>query len=112
MTTRRDGPKLRMLKPGLKLIHQYSAKPPSRETAFYKTSEWRALVAQVKAERGERCEDCGATGCCIVGDHVDELADGGARLDKANVRLRCDSCHGKKSAEARCARTGWSLWDR
>ena len=35
----------------------------------------------------------------IDADHIVELQDGGAKLDRSNVMLRCRSCHGKKTAQ-------------
>lgn len=40
----------------------------------------------------------------IVGDHVVEIADGGARLDPANILLRCQACHNRKTAKGRATR--------
>lgn len=82
------------------------APAPKVVTPFYRSPEWRALMASIIAERGRRCEDCGRTGCRIFGDHVIELSDGGAALDRRNVRLRCGSCHTAKTAAARAARRG------
>lgn len=94
---------LRMLKPTLRqapplvrpLVVEKVADP------FYLSPAWRRLVSDVKLERGNRCEDCGAQGVRIHGDHVIERKDGGADLDRRNVRLRCSKCHGKKTAKAR-----------
>ena len=35
----------------------------------------------------------GRAGMRVFGDHVVELQDGGAPLDKTNVMLRCGLCH-------------------
>lgn len=72
---------------------------------LYTSPEWRALMREIKAVRGNYCQDCGAGGR-IIGDHVDEVKDGGAVLDPANVRLRCMTCHNRKTAAARRARAG------
>ncbi len=89
------------------------AGPPSRVAPaikqvlpFYQSPEWRALVATVVRLRGRRCEDCGASGGKVYGDHVVELRDGGKALDQANVRLRCGRCHGRKTAQRRRERAG------
>lgn len=79
---------------------------PKVALPFYRTPEWKALVAKVIAKRGRRCEDCGREGCRLYGDHVVELKDGGAPLDEGNVRLRCGSCHGIKTAQRRRERVG------
>lgn len=73
---------------------------------FYQSVEWKALMAQLLRERGKRCEDCGREGCRVYGDHIVEIKDGGAKLDKRNVRLRCGSCHGRKTAAERRRRAG------
>lgn len=79
----------------------------------YLTAEWRALMRHLIKERGRRCQDCyrthnDATGqpIRIYGDHIRELRDGGAFLDPANVRLRCGSCHTKKTLSERAKRAG------
>ncbi len=75
---------------------------------FYASKPWRALMAELFRERGYRCEDptCkgGAPSRKIYGDHIVELRDGGAPLDKRNVLLRCASCHGRKTAAERAKR--------
>jgi 5-methylcytosine-specific restriction enzyme A len=80
--------------------------------AFYGTGEWKALLRRIIATRGRRCQDphCETPnrgqGQRIYGDHVREIADGGALLDETNIMLRCASCHGRKTAEAKRARGG------
>ncbi|MGE0425425.1 MAG: HNH endonuclease [Reyranellaceae bacterium] len=88
-----------------------AAKPPPKTAdAFYLSREWRALIAEIIAERGARCEDQRHDprrprgGVRVFGDHVHELQDGGAPLDKANVLLRCGSCHARKTVAVRAAR--------
>ena len=83
------------------------AQAPKVALPFYKSAEWKALVAQIKARRGNRCEaeGCGASGF-VIADHVIEIRDGGARLDPANIMLLCAPCHGRKTARARRARSG------
>ena len=77
---------------------------------FYGSKEWKALLREIIAERGRRCQDVNCRtphrgeGKRIYGDHLRELIDGGAPLDKANVLLRCAQCHGIKTAKAREAR--------
>jgi len=76
---------------------------------FYRSPEWRAVIATIKRERGARCED---PECAtpfgpwrrIIGDHIRELRDGGAPLDKRNVLLRCHACHVRKTARERARR--------
>ena len=81
------------------------AVPDKRADAFYLSPEWRALMRQIKAARGNWCEDCGS-GHRVAGDHEVEIKDGGAALDERNVRLRCAACHNRKTASARARRAG------
>jgi 5-methylcytosine-specific restriction enzyme A len=101
--------------PRFRLLEQRTALPPAKAVdPFYISPEWRALMAEIIAERGRRCEDpqcqrrldqsIGAP-TRVYGDHIVELRDGGAPLDKRNVMLRCGSCHTRKTAEARAIRT-------
>ena len=77
---------------------------------FYLSPEWKALMRHLIKVRGRRCEDPRhdpikpREGIRVYGDHIVEIADGGARLDPNNVMLRCGPCHGVKTAEARAAR--------
>ena len=83
------------------------AAAPKVALPFYKSPEWRALVAAVIKARGKRCEraGCAASGF-VIADHVTEIRDGGAKLDPANIMLLCAPCHGKKTAQAKRARLG------
>jgi 5-methylcytosine-specific restriction protein A len=79
--------------------------------AFYLSPEWKAFRNQLIKERGWRCED---PKCPIpfgpwkqvYGDHIIEMADGGAKLDPANVLLRCGVCHGRKTRDEKAKRAG------
>jgi 5-methylcytosine-specific restriction protein A len=42
----------------------------------------------------------------VIADHVIEIRDGGAKLEKQNIMLLCPPCHGKKTAAAKRARLG------
>lgn len=105
-------PRLSMLENRTALLDTRSAKPaPKRADPFYISTEWRALVAEIIRERGARCEDpsCrypGRIGVRVFGDHIVELKDGGAPLDKTNVMLRCGSCHTRKTNAERARRMG------
>lgn len=92
-----------------------TAIPPLKESeAIYKSPSWLRLMADIIAERGRICEDPNhnynrthklknelpspdSLGR-IYGDHIVELSDGGAALDKSNIMLRCAVCHGRKTA--------------
>jgi 5-methylcytosine-specific restriction enzyme A len=78
--------------------------PAKRADPLYRSSAWRRLVAALIRARGRRCQACGRAGCGIYGDHVEELADGGAPLDPANVMLLCARCHTAKTAACRARR--------
>ncbi|WP_353845606.1 HNH endonuclease signature motif containing protein [Acetobacter sp.] len=98
-------PRLKCLPPGLATIDTRIAQPPpKRADPFYLTKPWRDLMRQLTAARGNVCQECGRSGVRLFGDHVQELKDGGAPLDPANIRLLCGSCHTKKTAKARAAR--------
>jgi 5-methylcytosine-specific restriction protein A len=89
----------------LSVLDLRSAKPaPKTADSFYLSAAWRGLLAHLIKVRGRRCEDCGREGVRIFGDHIKELKDGGAPLDENNVRLRCGSCHGKKTVAERAQR--------
>lgn len=79
--------------------------PLKRADSFYASPEWRALVRQLKRDRGGWCERCGSSHR-VAGDHIVEIKDGGAALDPANVELLCQSCHNRKTAAARAKRAG------
>ncbi|GEL42253.1 hypothetical protein MEX01_28440 [Methylorubrum extorquens] len=107
---------LKTLGPRLATLDSRTAWPPARtweerkasepRQGFYQSTEWRALRDRVTRQRGKRCEDCGRTGTRIYCDHVVELQDGGAGLDETNIRLRCGSCHTRKTVDARASRLG------
>ena len=99
--------RIKRITSGIARIDTRVGQPARRPDPFYFSPEWRALIAALKEERGDKCEDCGrgpegnGEQTRIYGDHVEELKDGGASLDPANVRLRCGTCHGQKTIGAR-----------
>lgn len=110
--------KLRSLGSQVTVLDTRAARPPAKTAApFYLSREWRTLMAAIVAERGRRCQDpqCktpGRTGIRVFGDHIVELRDGGAELDRANVLLRCGSCHTRKTAAERARRQAAPLEGR
>ncbi|MFT4129950.1 HNH endonuclease [Labrys sp. (in: a-proteobacteria)] len=102
--------KLTAMKPSLRSPPPLLSTPPKIADRFYLTKEWRDLVASIKRERGPYCEAVlpGGQVCRsshrIIGDHIHERRDGGADLDRNNVRLLCFACHQAKTAAARKAR--------
>ena len=77
---------------------------PKRPDDFYNSPAWRRLMAEIITERGRQCQQCGRTNTRMFGDHIIELKDGGAALDKRNVKCLCGSCHTKKTSAARARR--------
>lgn len=84
--------------------------PPKLTLPFYRTMEWREMMAGIRKARGNRCQDPEHDPCTsrwdrrIYGDHIVELKDGGALLDPRNIMLRCPSCHQRKTNRERTAR--------
>lgn len=76
---------------------------PKEAERFYTSAPWRQLMASIKAQRGNWCQQCGAggKGQRIIGDHKVERKDGGADLDPDNIELLCMGCHARKTANAR-----------
>jgi 5-methylcytosine-specific restriction endonuclease McrA len=65
------------------------------------TPTWRALVGRVKADE-PRCRRCGAPTAHV--DHIVPVADGGAKLDRANLQGLCEECHASKTRSENQAR--------
>jgi 5-methylcytosine-specific restriction protein A len=108
-------PKLTNFNTRLKLFETKKVKAPEKKAdSFYSSPEWRELMKQIFKERGRRCEDpqCKTPRNVwgkLYGDHIVELKDGGAPLDKANIMIRCAPCHGIKTLEERRKRGQSSL---
>lgn len=87
---------------------------PKVADSFYSSAEWKNLMQEIFRERSRRCED---PECVtprnvwgkLYGDHIVELKDGGAPLDKANVMIRCGPCHARKTLDERRKRGQSSL---
>lgn len=108
-------PRLRQIKPLLTPIDTRTVKPFNTRSykarlqadpslKFYSSAPWQQFRSTVIAERGRRCEICGTTPNTAYLDHIEELRDGGAPLDRSNVQVLCGSCHQKKSIRARMTR--------
>ncbi|WP_073051991.1 HNH endonuclease [Kaistia soli] len=103
-------PRLQTLKPAIATLDTRTAMPPPKvANPFYLSTAWRALVAEVTAERGPLCQDplckrASRYASRVFADHVVELQDGGAPLDKGNILLRCGSCHTRKTLAVRAER--------
>lgn len=100
---------MKVVTPRIGRVEQRRLKPAAKKAdPFYQSREWRELVARLIAERGRRCQECGASSGRIYADHVMELRDGGAPLDPTNIRLLCAACHAAKTSIAMKARAGVS----
>jgi 5-methylcytosine-specific restriction protein A len=99
---------LQALKPRVRLADLCTvALPPKVADRFYTSPAWIALRSRVRHEAGGRCQ---APGCSRVErrmfvDHIVELKDGGAPLERANVCLLCASHHSRKTVAERAKRT-------
>jgi 5-methylcytosine-specific restriction protein A len=80
----------------------------------YRDPRWRALIARVRQEVGERRQDeqhdPGKPHAHIELDHIVELQDGGAPFDRSNVMFRCRSCHVRKTARKKADRQAAEWW--
>ena len=84
-----------------------AALPPKVADDFYSSPAWIALRDRVRREAGGRCQvpGCGRAERRMFVDHIVELKDGGAPLDRLNVWLICGAHHSKKTARERAKRT-------
>ena len=63
-------------------------------------SRWRTHVRPQVIERDKGvCQECGATGARQVAHIIDRRA--GGPDDPSNLRLLCDSCHSRETAQKR-----------
>lgn len=77
---------------------------PKLAESFYTSPQWRRVVGEIKRARGGCCERCGSRRR-VIGDHKIERKDGGADFDPSNIELLCITCHNRKTAAARAARS-------
>ncbi|QFT31803.1 HNH endonuclease [Labrenzia sp. THAF82] len=92
--------KLTNLKPLISGVPSRVRSMPKVTTSIYRSREWKEFAADVKRERGSKCERCGSTNR-VIADHIKELKDGGAPFDRSNIELLCHAHHQQKTAEAR-----------
>lgn len=112
----RKPPKVRMMKPRLQAMDHRTCPPRPRTyanrvaedpiLAFYNSTEWRNLRAAIIRERGPTCQKCGTHADRPYCDHIEEIRDGGERLNPVGIEVLCASCHGLKTAQARARRFG------
>ena len=99
---------LRALQPRVALVNlRTAALPPKVADRFYTSPAWIALRDRVRREAGGRCEvpGCGRAERRMIVDHIVELKDGGAPLDRSNVELTCRSHHNQKTVGESAKRT-------
>ena len=84
-----------------------AALPPKVADGFYTSPEWIVLRDRVRREAGGRCQapGCGRAERRMFVDHIVELTDGGAPLERTNVWLLCASHHSLKTVAERAKRT-------
>ena len=102
---------MRTLKPSIAAATLHTAKPPpKRADKFYLSREWFEVRDRVRREARGRCEapGCGRAERRMFVDHIVELKDGGAALDRSNLWLLCGGCHSLKTAAERTRRTAQS----
>ncbi len=75
---------------------------------FYGSAAWKAIRLEVQRACNRVCQGpgCGKTNTRIYVDHIVELKDGGAPLERSNLIGLCAVCHGKKTAREREKRNG------
>ena len=75
---------------------------------FYNSPQWRK-ARKMHLARHPLCQDCldegiitaSKPGSPLIVDHVEEIKDGGRRLDPKNFRTRCQEHHNRKTGETR-----------
>lgn len=80
--------------------------PPKIAEPFYSSADWLALRDRVRAEAGGRCQRPGCSERGLYVDHIVEIKDGGARLDRQNCELLCAAHHQVKTHDERAKRAG------
>ena len=80
-----------------------SAKPT---LDFYGSAAWKAIRLEVQRAANRTCQGCGKTDTRIYVDHIVEMRDGGAPLQRSNLQALCGGCHAKKSAREKARRQG------
>lgn len=111
--------RLQVLRPRVATLSlQAAALPPKVADPFYSSAAWIALRDRVRCEARGRCQVQGCTRRGAIVDHIVELKDGGAPLERTNVWLLCASHHSLKTVSERSRRTArrpggldpWGLW--
>lgn len=82
---------------------QREKRAEKKRDPFYGTGRWRK-VRDRYIKRHPLCEDClarGITRPAAMVDHIEEIKDGGAKLDPENLQALCWGCHAVKTADGR-----------
>ena len=96
--------RLRSLPPRLGKAPSRWPRQAKQTEAHYGTAAHKAWAQAVKERAAYRCQQCGAQGVRLIADHVQEISDGGAKLDPMNGKALCSACHGVKTHLARMTR--------
>lgn len=103
--------RLPTLKPRIPMLDTRIALPPAAprlpktSEPFYSSAAWIELRDRVRREAQGRCQALGCTKRGRWVDHIVEIKDGGAKLDRNNCMLMCPSHHTAKTAAVRARRT-------
>ena len=98
---------MKMLQPRVTVANMQTAMPqPKIANPFYNSRGWIELRDRVRREAGGRCQTpgCGRAERRMFADHIVELQDGGAPLERSNAWLQCGACHSRKTAAERAKR--------
>lgn len=71
----------------------------SRRNQVLNPTTW-TTVARLYLSTHPACRACGSTESLQV-DHITEIADNGAPYEDANLQTLCDTCHIRKTREAK-----------
>jgi 5-methylcytosine-specific restriction protein A len=91
-----------------KAVQLYDERRGSAAARGYDAA-WNRVKNEVLERDSYLCQPCKRRGRMMRAtevDHIAELADGGARLDKSNLEATCHPDHVKKTWRARWARVG------
>ena len=78
--------------------HTMARTTATKETAHYRTADWKARRLRILRRDAFVCRDCSRVvyGQAAHVDHVQPLEEGGTDED-ANLQTLCQSCHGTKT---------------
>jgi 5-methylcytosine-specific restriction protein A len=114
---RRNPPRVRRVKQPGEYINPPQQHIDKGFDPFMRSPAWKAFRARVALERGEVCEGKEhdpkfSRRVNVELDHIVELVDGGAPLDRDNVRFLCKSCHKKKTNQQKSRRNEREYWEQ